>query len=237
MSYQFDSRVRYSEIGMDQRLTLNALVNYFQDSSTFHSEEVGLGLTNLTKRNRVWVLSSWQIVVDRYPCLGEKITVQTWPYDFKGFYGSRNFALADENGNRIAYANSLWIFVDTESGHPAKISPAESDGYKLEEKLSMEYAPRKIPVPAECKQREAFPVLRCHLDTNRHVNNGQYIQMAEEYLPEEFSVHQVRVEYKKSAVLHDLIIPRVHAEEGRITTALCDEEEKPYAIVEFTAKA
>ena len=237
MSYQFDSRVRYSEIGMDQKLTLNAIVNYFQDSSTFHSEEVGLGLKNLTKRNRVWVLSSWQIVVDRYPELGEKITVQTWPYDFKGFYGSRNFALADENGKRIAYANSLWIFVDTETGHPAKISEAESDGYQLEEKLSMDYAPRKIPVPAECEQREPFPVLRCHLDTNRHVNNGQFIQMAEEYLPEAFMVHQVRVEYKKSAVLHDLIIPRVHAEEGRITTALCDEEEKPYAIVEFTAQA
>ena len=33
--YTFDSRVRYSEIGEDKKLTLNSLLNYFQDCTTF----------------------------------------------------------------------------------------------------------------------------------------------------------------------------------------------------------
>ena len=39
----FNSRVRYSEIDHHGTLTLPALINYFQDCSTFQSEDVGLG--------------------------------------------------------------------------------------------------------------------------------------------------------------------------------------------------
>ena len=35
--YTFDSRVRYSEVGIDGNMTLIALLDYFQDCSTFHS--------------------------------------------------------------------------------------------------------------------------------------------------------------------------------------------------------
>ena len=45
--YEFESRVRYSEIGHRGTMTLPALINYFQDCSTFHSEEVGLGMERL----------------------------------------------------------------------------------------------------------------------------------------------------------------------------------------------
>lgn len=41
MKYSFDSRVRYSEIGEDRHLTLNGMINYFQDCSTFQSEAAG----------------------------------------------------------------------------------------------------------------------------------------------------------------------------------------------------
>ena len=34
--YTFDSRVRYSETGEDGLLSLPAIVDYFQDASTFH---------------------------------------------------------------------------------------------------------------------------------------------------------------------------------------------------------
>lgn len=42
--YAFDSRIRYSETDSEGYLTLDALLNYFQDCSTFHSEDVGLGI-------------------------------------------------------------------------------------------------------------------------------------------------------------------------------------------------
>ena len=42
--YTFESRIRYSETGSEGRLTMASLINYFQDCSTFHSEDLGLGV-------------------------------------------------------------------------------------------------------------------------------------------------------------------------------------------------
>ena len=47
--YSFDSRVRYSEVGEDKKLTLDGIINYFQDSSTFQSEELEIGVDMLEK--------------------------------------------------------------------------------------------------------------------------------------------------------------------------------------------
>ena len=100
--YAFDSRIRYSETDSEGRLTLNALLNYFQDCSTFHSEDVGLGIGYMKEIGQVWVLSAWQIVVNRYPQLGEKVRIVTLPYELKAFLGYRNFAMLDEKGFRYS---------------------------------------------------------------------------------------------------------------------------------------
>ena len=231
--YTFDSRVRYSEVDEEQKLSLNGIINYFQDCSTFHSEGLGAGLKVLEKMNRVWVLSSWQIVVERYPELCEEVTVGTWPYDFQGFFGGRNFVLLDKDGNRLAYANTLWTFLDTETGRPARVPQEISGRYQLEERLDMDYASRKVPMPKNGETLEPFAVQRMHLDTNHHVNNGQYIQMARMFVPADFTIHQMRAEYKKSALLGDIIYPVVAQEDGRYTIGLCDELGRPYAVVEL----
>lgn len=231
--YAFQSRVRYSEAGEDKRITLLSILNYFQDCSTFQSEELGVGLEELEKRNRVWVLNSWQIVVNRYANLCEEISVETWPYAFNGFTGLRNFAMRSKEGELLAYANSLWAFLDTKRGRPVKVPEDVAQAYTLEDRLPMDYAPRKVPVPEGVEPQESFLVHRSHLDSNHHVNNGQYIQMAKDYLPGDFRIRQMRAEYKKSAVLGDRICPQVKLEPGLCTVALCDEGGKPYATVEF----
>ena len=55
-------------------------------------------------------------------------------------------------------------------------------------------------------------------------------------LPLYTKIQQVRVEYKNSAKLGDLMIPRMSVEEERIVAELCDETRKPYAVVEFKIK-
>ena len=237
MAYEFESRVRYSETDMDRKLTMVSLVNYFQDCSTFQSEGCGHGLVDLAKQNRVWMVLSWQIDILRLPSLGEKIRVQTWPYMFKDFYGMRNFALAQEDGQYLAKANSVWVFMNRETGRPCKILPENIAGYEMEPKLDMEYGSRKIRMPGEGTSREPFPVARHHLDTNHHVNNGQYVSMARDCFREDFTIRQLRVEYKRQALLGDQIIPNLAAEGDRYVVSLNNPDGQPYAIVEFTVKA
>jgi len=233
MSYSFNSRIRFSEIGEDRQLTVNSIINYFQDCSNFHSEMLDLGIETLEKRQRAWMLSAWQININRRPVMGEEVTISTWPYDFKGFYGYRNFVLQTKSGEMIAYANSIWVYLNSVSGSPVRINPQEVEGYGIEEKLDMEYAPRKIVIPQESSKKESFTVMRHHLDVYHHVNNGQYIQMAIEYIPADFQIRQLRAEYKNQAVLGSRIMPLVSCKEGIYTVILADEEKQPYAVIEF----
>ena len=71
----------------------------------------------------------------------------------------------------------------------------------------MDYASRKIALPKETKAGTPFPVRRYHIDTNEHVNNCQYVQMAQEILPDPEGIFKMRAEYKKSAVYGDMIYP------------------------------
>jgi len=234
--YTFDSRIRYSETDSEGKLTMASLINYFQDCSTFHSEDLQIGVDYLKREHLVWVLSSWQIVVEQYPCLGERVTIGTLPYGVKGFLGYRNFAMLDEEGRYLAKANSLWTLLDTNTGRPVTVTQAMIDGYEIGEKLEMEYAPRKIAIPREGMTGEPIVVKKHHLDTNHHVNNQQFIGMAMDYLPENFVIGQVRAEYKKQAFLNDVLIPYVAGEKGIYTVVLQDRETKPYAVVELSAK-
>lgn len=234
--YSFDSRIRYSETDNEGKLSLISLLNYFQDASTFQSEDLGVGIEYTRELHLVWVLSSWQIVVERYPGLGEHVRVSTLPTEFKGFLGTRNFCMQDEAGQYLAVANSLWSLLDTETGHPARPTERMLEGYTLEEKLPMDYAPRRIAIPEGGSRTDAVVVKKHHLDTNQHVNNGQYVSIAMEYLPEGFVVAQMRAEYKKQAFLDDVFHPYIVKVENGYVIALLDEEGKPYVSVEFLGK-
>ena len=50
-------------------------------------------------------------------------------------------------------------------------------------------------------------------------------------------IHQMRAEYKNQARLGDIIYPYIYREENKVTVCLCDEEKKPYVVVEFTGVA
>ena len=175
--YTFDSRIRYSELDETGHLKIEALLDYFQDCSTFHSEDLGLGVEYLKKLNMVWVMSAWQIVVERYPKLGETVTIGTAAYSFKGFVGQRNFLMTDAKGERLACANTVWGLISTENAKPVKLTEEMREKYILEPPLDMEYAPRKIHLPENAQRKDTVQIRAHHLDTNHHVNNGQYVSV------------------------------------------------------------
>lgn len=234
--YCFESKIRYSECDNQRKLSPEALLNYFQDCSTFQSEALGRGFDYLMPKHLVWVLASWQIVINRYPMMGEEVVIGTMPYDFKAFMGYRNFFMKTKNGEMLAQANSLWTLLDFETMKPTPPDTEHLKMYPLEPRLDMEYAGRKIVVSADAVRQEPVIVRKQHLDSNNHVNNGQYISIASDFLPENFDIYQIRAEYKKQAHLHDVLIPFAAAEEGKVTVSLKGEDGAVYMNAEFIAR-
>ena len=145
----------------------------------------------------------------------------------------RNFCMETADGKRLASANSIWVLINTETGRPIKIPSEVGALYPDEPKLEMDYCDRKIAIPSEYEEKEPVRVAGYFIDTNRHMNNGKYVMVAEEYLPEDFQVKEIRVEYKKAAVLNDVLYPRVTVDGNEVTVVLADEKGSTYATVLF----
>jgi len=140
--------------------------------------------------------------------------------------------MQDKDGNYLVRANSQWFYYDVEAGRPARPSEELVAKYgQLEPKLDMEYAPRKIAIPESYEIGEPILVMKHHLDTNHHVNNAQYVEIARELLPGDFRVGELRVEYKKAAVMGDYMTPHISKAEEGYVVVLCDPEGSAHAVI------
>lgn len=234
--YTFDSRVRYSETDANAHLTIESIIDYMQDCTNFQSEDLGVGLEYHRERQIMWVLNFWQIVIDAYPRMGEKITVGTQAFGFEKMFGHRNFLITKQGKpeERIAIANSLWVLMDLQKGRPMIVTPEIGEVYGTHEPLPMEYASRKIRIPKEAGETQPeYVVQEYHLDTNHHVNNGQYVRMALAAIKDEITVRELRVEYRKQAMLGDRIVPVVYRMDSEYLVALNGIDGKPYAVAQF----
>ncbi len=233
--YSFQDTIRYSEVEADERLSPFGVVNYFQDCSTFQSMSIHAGIEELMASKRAWILSHWQVVFHRRPKLGEKVTIMTWPYLFEKFFGMRNFEMRGASEEILAVADSMWLYFDTQTKKPTRASQADISGYGSGERSThMEYEPRKIHRAEHMEAMEPFAVRRTDIDTNLHVNNGQYVRMAQEYLPKDFEVRQLRVEYKSSAVYGDIIYPYVGVTQSdRLQVDLRNTDGATFALLEW----
>ena len=209
--YVYNSRIRYTEIDRTGRLSTEAIINYFQDTTNFHSESAGLSWDVMLSQNRAWLLSFWKVFIDEQrPGFGEEISVETRPYAYDGLFGRRGFVMRGSDGREIATADSMWFLFDSQTGHPAVNEPQFIEPYGVDEPFDMDRIKRRhISLPKEMTALEPFAVRKDVLDTNYHVNNCRYIAMAEEYFPEGRPVTELQVEYKLAAKYGDIVHPRI----------------------------
>ena len=231
--YTFNSRIRYSELDETGYLAVPKFIDYFQDCSCFQSESLGVGRTTLDENNLAWVLNFWQVVIHRRPKELEHVEIGTFPTDFKGFFGTRNFFMKDENGEYLAMANSIWTLLDMKTGRPVKVGEEIVSKYQVEPPLPMECASRKVTMPSEMEALEPVKVRKEHLDTNHHVNNAQYVLMAMHYIPSDVNVKELRIEYKKQARLGDMIYPYLAEIENGYAISLRDQEGNVYVNIQM----
>ena len=232
--YSFKSRVRFSEAAIDKKLSVTGLMNYLQDCSIFQSEDIGAGFSSMEQVRKGWLLSAWNVEVLRRPKVAEEITIGTWPYEFKGIYGLRNFVIMDQEGNYLVKADSCWFLTNIDTGRPVRPTAEDIAPYPVvEPRLDMEDLPRKIALPEGLEEVGRVAVMKHHLDINQHVNNVQYVDIACEAIPDDREICGIRAEYKKAAVLGDMIVIRCAENDGVYSVSLGAEDGSIFANVEM----
>lgn len=238
--YQYQTVVRFSETNEKRVMTLSALLNYLQDVCTFQSEKMNLGFDYLSERGLAWVLGGWEIEIHRMPKMMEEIVIRTWPSSFRNVFGYRCFDMKTVDGEVLAEANSTWLMISLETGKPVKVPSFVGEPYELSPANNVPL-PRKhlsLDPMGEINEHKPVTVQKWHLDANHHMNNAQYVRIAQEFNPfhvagDDKPLKKLRVLYKKAAVLGDVMYPSSFSLEDKVQVMLATEERQPFAIVEF----
>ena len=186
-----------------------ALLNFLQDSAGDHAGRLGLSVVDLFKRNLTWVLSRYHVLIHRYPALGERLEVMTWPSGKHGYFAIRDFEVSDGDGGPVLSGTSSWMVIGIEKKQPVKVDDVVGPGYAVE-KRALDDPFTSLPVLSARESGMRFRVETGHLDWNRHVNNAVYVQWALEAVPPDFLMNrrpmEVEVSYRAEALYGDEVL-------------------------------
>jgi len=192
--------VHYYEIDRKRRLTLPALMHYFEDIATLHSEAMGITLDRYFRTGQLFLLLKWDISLHARPGFNETVRIVTRPTTFKRFLANREYRVYSEGGTPLAEARSVWAFTDMNLKRPVRVPEEICAGFGVPAESAASFDPLE-DLPGIAGKPLPIRVGTADLDNNGHVNNVRYVEWALWSLPADF-VHgheavRVRVHYKK----------------------------------------
>jgi acyl-ACP thioesterase len=177
--------VRFGAIDKSDRMTLNAMFQFFQEAAISHAENLCVGREDMARTGQVWILSRISVLADRRPKYGEMITVRSWPRGGEKLFAIRDFDIRDKDDIPAVSARSAWIIVDIEKRRPLR---PQSVMDKLPQNEGLQALPPEAGGAAALAQRDNLrkaaerKALYTDVDYNGHVNNVRYVQWIEDTL-------------------------------------------------------
>lgn len=232
--YSLKYKVTTSTCDSEGRLKLYSALQMMQDCSEMWIDSEPGVKQYFAEQNMAQLLATRQVEIMRTPEYKEELTVTSTVYGMKPMFGFRNTFIYDAEGRPCYKTWSMGAFVDRQTGKLKRVDDATIASMTLEPQLEMNYKDRRVILPKIGGQLlDPIKVLRADIDYNKHMNNANYVRVAMELLPEDFTVRGLRVEYRLAAKLGDMLIPTVFQTEGGIIVSLSIGDDVS-AIVEFT---
>ena len=175
--------VRFGAIDKSDRLTLDAIFNFFQEAAISHAENLGVGREEMARTGQLWIISRMTVIVSKRPNYRETIKIRSWPRGWEKLFALRDFEIKDKNDKAVVSAKSAWLIVDMEKRRPLR-PQSVMDNLPLNEgleALSAEAGGAEGLSERENLQKAAErKALYTDLDFNGHVNNVRYIHWIED---------------------------------------------------------
>ena len=233
--------VKLSEIGKGNKATNKTILSYLEDIGGVHSNRAGYGIFEIEQTHLSWILLGWRLQVIRRPKYTEKLKVKTWSKGVIKLYTYRDFEVYDEQGNLIIKASSKWVLLDIEKGRIVRIEPNLMGKYEpeLDKEVFGIQEFDKIKEPEQYQYETEYTVRRADIDVNNHMHNLNYIELANEALPEDVYkgalFNDVRITYKKEIKLGATVKCKyAFREDKHIVVVKSKNEEVLHAIIEMS---
>ncbi|NDV79672.1 acyl-[acyl-carrier-protein] thioesterase [Dysgonomonas sp. 511] len=160
------------------KATLPMIGGFMLQAATKHAEERGFGYSDMTSKDRVWVLSRMAIEVFEYPKNDTVMVIKTWVANVNRMFTERYFSFEDETGREIGFAKSLWASIDLITRRPTNVLELEGlVDYIDQEKVCPIEGMTKIPqLKDNYEPASGFTVKYSDVDINKHLNSMKYIE-------------------------------------------------------------
>lgn len=166
-----------SQCDINGACKLSALLDAMQFTAHMHNKAAHVGRDDLSTKGLSWVLFKTEVEIERYPSIGETITIQTFTKVSRYKFFPRYYLVLDCAGNVLCKAGSLWMLMNNTSRNAVSavasgiVIPEEED-HEIPIKIST--LSKKVECHAISGQ---YSPLYTDIDINGHVNNVRYVDV------------------------------------------------------------
>lgn len=172
VKYRNQHEVTYYECDVNQTMTLPAMISVAIKASEEQSDLLGRGTEFVNNLGLGWVITNYQIKVNRLPQVGEVINVTTQAMEYNKYFCYRHFWLTDQAENELVKIEAVFVLMNLENRKLSSVSEEVIAPYESEKVSRI----RRYPKIEKIQQGQMLPfrVRFYDIDSNRHVNNAIY---------------------------------------------------------------
>ncbi|QQO10050.1 acyl-[acyl-carrier-protein] thioesterase [Breznakiella homolactica] len=233
--YEYSIKIGMGHIGKDGLLKLGSAVDLLQNASWFQMDDDPELTGYFSSRGTGMYLTYRQMNILRLPAYGEEVTVKSWVCGCDSLFGYRSSAVYTDSGSLCIGSAAIGPFIDLQKRTPTRLPKEILHSVVIHEPLDMEVLSRRVRLPDTMESTEENIVVhKQHLDKYGHMNNARYVDIASNYVPDDFTPGMMRAEYKTAAVEGDILVPHTHRNDGgTFSVILANTSGAPYAVMEF----
>ena len=240
MIYKENFKIGLKDVGIGNKVSNKAILEYFENIAAYHSDSVGYGLNTSNETGVNWILLDWRLKVIKRPKYGQTLKIHTWSRKIIKYYAYRDFEMYDEQNNLCAIATSKWLLINNKTGKIEKVEEEMANKYEseIDKKVFEGEEIEKLKAPQNYQNSIIYEVKRKDIDIIGHMHNLYYLDLAYEAMPKEVyekrPFGEIKIMYKKEIKLGEIVNCKYGFENNKHKVVIQSEDEKVlHAIIEL----
>ncbi len=215
--YTMSVTPRISEIDVNEKVKLTALMDYFQHIAYKHADELGIGHHQIFHQGLTWLLLRYTLKVHRYTSPNEELKVSSWVAESGSpKYTLRDFEIKDKENQIVCQATTSWLLYNYRKRQAVNYKDYWAD-FVAEERRALDYSFPNLPLPEKISSTKQLKARLQDLDINQHANHVAHIYWILESMPEKirkkYYLESLEISYKEQAFYEEEMIVETEIQE------------------------
>ncbi len=221
---------KYSDLDNLGHIKTSTIMDLLQDVSIFHSASVGYTLPKMKEISIAMLLRGWRVKFLEPVSFDLPATVKTGIVKVQRCEVIRKYEIIQDNKCK-AIGTADWFSYDFSSQRIVRMPEKITNAYDNVNEQANDLPILNLRPNSDAELAGQTVITKNHLDTNNHVNNVKSIEIALDYLPDNFRISELSVIYQKEMHLGDKVFVYTANNDDVLATELRNENNEPCVLV------